>query len=113
MKEEIFHAIIKNGDMLGIAVIDNNGNEFFLLDSSIVDNRSDGIVWHRPHLLAGKYTVVVTISGENFSEISKVYEIQNLKDERLIFKEKEDSKEWLRKIEDDKKKLAKMWSSVY
>jgi hypothetical protein len=99
---------------LGIMYISGkSGNDFYLLDSDVVDNAPEGAVLNPPFLLSGKYTLVVNISGRNFSELSpKVYEVQSLKDERLIFAERKDSKKWLQKIENDKKKLARMWSSV-
>ncbi len=101
-----------NGEILGIAIIENKGDDLFLLDSGVVDNRSDGSIWNPPHLLAGKYTLIVTIFGKNFPKISKVYDVQNLRDERLVFAEKKDGVRWLKKVENDRRKLSRIWSSM-
>jgi len=98
---------------LGIMYVSGErGNNAYLLDSDIVDNAPEGMVLNPPFLLAGKYSLVISISGRNFPEISKVYEIQNSKDAMLIFSEKKNSDKWLKKIADDKKKIAKLWSSI-
>lgn len=103
----------RTSSRLGIMYISGKGgNEAYLLDSDTVDNAPEGMVLNPPFLSKGKYTLVVNISGRNFQEVSRIYDIQNLKGERLIFSEKKNADKWIRKIEDDKKELAKLWNSL-
>ena len=95
---------------LGVAILGGKGDDFKILNSDLTDNRSDGTIWNMPILSPGKYSLIAIISGENFENKTKVYDLQNLKDDRLIFNEKKDQRKYLKRFQKENKKNNKIWS---
>lgn len=99
---------------LGIGYYDFGGNgTLILLDSETTDLNENGIINGSDiqYLDIGKYFIVASVSGENIQNISPlVFEIEVGKQKMLRFEKKENTDEFLKKINKRQNESSKIWN---